>query len=603
MHLYSTDKLGLNLWLNLSRDFRSVLGKNFAQEAEQRLMCGISEYRGYKYPALGDLPVFRWKAWHQLDSLLKKYRFDSDRFTDTELEELTTKSYVDSQIPISLPMNVTPATFEVLQQARKIAKGILGEFSPEALFTESKFGKKSSIGCPLSLAYIDKKLSDIRAFTGSSECSKWFFKDVLSGDNILKRITDRLPQKGCAGDLEHETLTLINVPKTWKTLRTITPLTLIGLFYSYGVGGQVTKKLTEAGLNISVLQNKHRKWVQVFSKTRTHATADLSRASDSITSELLSRVLPREWYVATKKCLTHQVIIDGKTYYSSSVLPMGNGLTFPMETLIFYSIIKALGQLTNIEGVFSVYGDDLIYPSSLHRYVRQIFPNLHFSLNKEKTFVEANFRESCGADYYRGCDVRPYFFKGQSRKLTKSQYVSEIYKTYNGLARRWSEHEIRGTLYYLLVELANLGVPLLRVPPAYPDTAGIKVASPELIPLDCLLLDWKPIQARFFNGSRWFRFSYLRERAKERFVEYTEPYYWLSLSGGTDEVETTHSKVWSYYDSTPEPPLRWKKFRRYRSYRKGKVTVRKCIVSFKPFVASKQATDTIRQTGTVSDWI
>jgi hypothetical protein len=606
---HNTDDLARNIWLNLARDFRAIHGHEFCRTAEQHLLKGAAEYRDYKYPTAFGTSTHFFRANIQLESLLKKYRFESDKFTDAQLERRTMSSYMDFQPSISTPLNITPSTYRVLQEARKIAKGILGSFDPELMLLGSKFGKKSSIGCPLSLAYIDEKLSNIKAFTGSSRCSKWFFEKVLPEDGILRRIIDRLPGKGRDGDLEHESLTLINVPKTWKILRTITPLTLIGLFYSYGIGALVTEALKSVGIDIRRQQDRHRKWIRKFSLTRSHATADLSRASDSITLELLMRILPRAWWVALKPCLTSDIEFEtsrGRKIKAKtgSVLPMGNGATFPVETLIFYCIIKAIGNLSGIKGRYSVYGDDLIYPAGIHPIVVKIFPNLHFTLNSEKTFVNSDFRESCGADYFRGADVRPFFFRGESKRCTKTQYLAVLYKTYNGLIRRWDPLEIRRTLQYLLVEIANLGGQIYRVPTLYPDTAGIKVESPELIPLDCKVLNWAPIYT-FFEGGHWTHFSYLAERSKDRFVKFIEPYYWLALQG-LDDATVPDFGQGSYltaYGAPPEPALTWRRFKRQRTYKhKGKIK-QKTVYKYKPAVANRSATVMITGSDSVSDWI
>jgi hypothetical protein len=227
---------------------------------------------------------------------------------------------------------------------------------------------------------------------------------------------------------------------------------------------------------------------------------------------------------------------------------MGNGLTFPTETLVFYVIVKAIAELSEVRGLISVYGDDLIYPSGLHKYVAAIFPQLKFKLNLDKTFVKAPFRESCGSDFYRGVDVRPAFLPDEHQLLTRTKYSVWLYKTYNALIRRWDEKEISTTLFYLLTEISRIGLKVFRVPPSYPDTAGIKVLNPWVIPMDAQVLDWSPISVRFYSGSRWFSFSYLSTQPSNRAVVTTLPYYWLSLQGLTDFSDLDRS--WEGIDAS-----------------------------------------------------
>jgi len=544
--------------------------------------------------------------------LLKKYRFAKDVYTDQQLEDLTLGNYFETQKSIATQPRRTEMSYRVLQEARSIAGSILGEFLEVDVINKAKFGKKSSIGCPLTLAHIDHKLTNVRAFSGSSTTADWFREHFASKDAVLQCCLADVQTGRHNANLAIEFLDLKNVPKSWKTLRTITPLTLLGLFYSHGIGGVVTERLKIAGLDIRHLQTRHRKLVKVFSKTGSHATADLSSASDTLVSWLLNMVLPRKWYVALKKAMTHNLRYEQNGVemkaYTESVLPMGNGATFPVETLVFYSIIKAIGNLSKINGIYSVYGDDLIYPSTVHKFVKAIFPSLGFKLNEEKTNASGFFRESCGADYFHGVDVRPFSFPGEHQNLTRSQYLSFLYKVYNGLSLRWHECEIRGTLFYLLREIASLGYLVHRIPPSYPATAGIQVRNPGVIPLGLDGSLFSPILSFFGKGTVNHEFVYLAERAKKRFVLFTEPYYWLALQRRHDMVEkppheiSLRNHAHSMGD-TDIRPLRWEKSHRYRSYNRGKKKIRKTIVCYKPYVAEKQFTTTHEVLGAVTDWI
>lgn len=579
---YNTDEFALKLFRELIRDFRLVQGASFYCEAETALNTkGILGIRNYVPPKLGIISPYRFKMYNQLNCLFKKYRFEHDMFSDDELKTETLKKFHSDQSRICRRDDFSYRAKVVLSAARKIAKQILGPYNPEKTWEYARFGKKSSIGCPLNLAYIDEKLTNMAAFTGSSECSKWFLSGVHK-DYILKQLLEEMPtllkNKGKHFNFEHESLSLVLVPKSWKICRSITPLTLLSLFYSFGVGEQVTNRLKEVGLDISKLQLKHRNIIQRFSRTRNDttigglvATADLSSASDSITSRLLNRILPRDWYMAVKKTFCHQLLVDGVPHYTDSILPMGNGLTFPVETLIFYCIIKAVGTLSRTDGIFSVYGDDLIYPSKLHGYISTIFAECGFVMNLEKTFVTYPYRESCGAEYYRGIDVRPFFLPGQHQLLTSSKYLAWLYQLYNGLARRWDECEIRRTLTLILAEIQYISDKgIYRVPPLFPDTAGIRVDKPTDIPLKNGYLNWVPICCYFANGSRWFRFNFLQSATKDRYVTSVLPYYWLALQGKNDDIPNNFWNIdFSSYSEPSRSSLRWKTVTVKKKRRRG----------------------------------
>lgn len=609
--LHDTDRLARKLWSNLLRDFRASEGIEFCRKADQAFATGLDVFRSCgTFPELGVIPVGRFKRYAQLESLFQKYRFAKDVYTDDQLHKLTLDKYFLEQERLAKHRYDGPLVHTVVQRARVIAKRILGDFVPQDVVLASRFGRKSSIGCPLSLAYIDHKLTDVKAITGSSECVKWFKEQVLPGDPILSALMAEAPVDWSSESLAHESLALVNVPKSWKTYRTITPLTLISLFYSYGVGAQVTERLKQAGLDISTLQSRHRKLVERFSRDMSHATADLSAASDSLTTGLLNRILPRPWYNAVKKTFTHKVSYmdaSGESVfaYTESVLPMGNGCTFPVETLIFYSIIKAIGELSDVKGIYSVYGDDLIYPSRLHKYVRGIFPRLGLVLNLGKTFVSHPFRESCGADFYRGCDVRPFFLRGERQQLTSSQYTAFLYKVYNGLTRRWDPLEIPSTLYMLLLELAQVSGEIFRVPQGFPDTAGIKTDDPSVVPLDVWALPWSPVHVCFTHGSRWFRFRFLTATSERRFIKSIHPYYWLSLQNLTDDLPKDNfwETDYSMFSQAPRQNITWKKEKVTQWYNRNGVKLQKVKVKYSPQSTSRIASGLAHESGSISDWI
>lgn len=610
---YSTDRVAKNIWLHLLRDFRSSEGLDFCRSAENAFSASIAEFRDYKFPELGFIDAGRFKRYKQLEGLLKKYRFSDDKYTDEELEQRTFSKFLEEQELFSTPGAMAPLGALVCQRARSIARGILGTYHPEETVVRGRFGRKSSIGCPLAFAYIDHKLTDVKAFTGSSECSKWFMSEVVSNDEILSELVQGILRKG-APDLEHESLNLVNVPKSWKVHRTITPLTLITLFYSYGVGSQVEERLRDCGLDIKRLQQRHRVLIKGMSLSRKSATADLSSASQSLTSGLLNRILPREWYRAISRTFSRQVVYGGKSYYTESVLPMGNGLTFPVETLVFYVVLKAIAELAGVKGLISVYGDDLIYPSKLHRYVAVIFPLLNFRLNLDKTFVKAPFRESCGSDFYRGIDVRPAYLPESCQSLTRTKYASWLYKVYNSLVRRWDPLEIRSTLQFILVELGCLGLDLFRVPPSFPDTAGVKVETPWVIPLDTQTLPWCSVKVVFQNGSRWCRFRYLSYTPEDRYVVSVTPYYWLALQGLDDFPELDNFWDTERRSIAPRQALSWvcikherfgtRNGKRYRFVqRQFKATCPSRTDGRVSVVSNMPKKNGMNQSDSVSDWI
>lgn len=561
---YSTDVVALRVFHALLRDFRTVHGQNFAAGAEHALNTSIAEFRSYEWPRVGFVEPSRFKAWHQLRNLFKRHIFSRDVYTTDELKAKTTESFCKAQEEFAAWRGGSPRTHAVLQEARRIARNILGDVSMDEVASYVQIGRRATLGGPLHQAFLDRKVGDPAAFTCPTAARQWFFKDYLPNYPALQRAVRKVFRKAKRDNipvnLAADYLKLVNVPKSWKTLRSITPLSLIGLFLSYGIGGVVTERLRSAGLDIKRLQAEHRGLAKRYSISRSHVTADLSRASDSIMSQHLNAVLPRQWYRLLKLTFVRELHLDTpdeQRIYNCSVLPMGNGATFPVETLFFYCIITAVGNLLKVNGTYSVYGDDLIYPKRVHAYVRRVFVELGITLNEDKTFVDSYFRESCGGDYYRGVDVRPALLpEVEMSHLKGKRYAAYLYKVANALRARWADEEIPTTIQYLLREIAVTQRVIYQVPMHFPATSGWKVHEPAIN-----VSWWEPWyvpRIRFIHGCVQIRFKYLGMTTPElRPVESEDVYLWDCLRSMSmrQPLEWRWWKTWLVQVPTRETPV------------------------------------------------
>lgn len=578
----STDSIMERTLMMLSRDFEPTLGRETCVKFRALYSrAGIAGVRAVEVPIWDNSTAYFTKAQLQLFHFLKRYRFQKDVFSDKELLCQAKEKFLATQKRISEPLVNSELIHRVLQKARSLAKGILGEYSLEEHMAGCRFGRRACYGHAYAKSYLDLKCAG--PITGSQDHITWF-KGYLSSDPILADVIEKCAPVGGPIYQVCDTLNLSFVPKSWKSLRTIKPNTLLGSFYTYGLGRLLQERLLQEGLDINHLQEKHRRLVKVNSRTLKLATADLSAASDSITSELLRKVLPLPWYRAVMYGRNHHVSVDGTSYRMFSVATMGDGHTFPLQTLIFYCLLKAIAELVVRPAYVSVYGDDLIYPSWLHKYVVHVFPKLHLILNKEKTYVSTHFRESCGADCAHGVDVRPFSPEGEYLLLDQRRYAEFLYKLLNGLKRRWDPVEIPNTWDFLLCELILTQGEILQVPPSFPDGSGLKV--------DRIIDDYfyKPVS--YARTTHTFVFTYLRNVSSVRVVKSQYPYYWEKMRSSCCE------HVPSIYDSTTEILL-WRK-EQFSSVRSGISRSRK-----KRLVActqQKSSSSIQRQTGSTSCW-
>lgn len=126
---------------------------------------------------------------------------------------------------------------------------------------------------------------------------------------------------------------------------------------------------------------------------------------------------------------------------------MGNGFTFPLETLLFYSLVRAC---CGNEATVSVYGDDIICPVENIPLVFEVLQACGFLVNTSKSFWSGPFRESCGKDFLFGSDVRPLYVK---RTLS----AADAFVLHNGYVRRGMVEPARILRGFVSDELALYG--------------------------------------------------------------------------------------------------------------------------------------------------
>lgn len=255
------------------------------------------------------------------------------------------------------------------------------------------------------------------------------------------------------------------VPKDGKTDRGIAIEPLGNLFCQLGWGRILKKRLGRVGLHVQRFgghiqlepesqsrryndgQAIHRDLARLGSLGGGWATIDLSDASDTVSLELVRRLLPDDWFRVLNSCRSPFTLARGKWVRLEKFSSMGNGFTFELETLVFCALACAVSGLKPGVDCF-VYGDDIIVPERTAADVLAILRFSGFIPNEKKSFTKGRFRESCGGDYFDGIDVRPVFIKKtelsvvemmelHNNLLTKvgpgpylSSYVSSVPKRY-----------------------------------------------------------------------------------------------------------------------------------------------------------------------------
>jgi hypothetical protein len=199
------------------------------------------------------------------------------------------------------------------------------------------------------------------------------------------------------------------VPKTAKTHRVIAVEPLLNSVLQKGVDTVMREKLRRVGYNLTD-QSRNQVLAKEGSVTGNLATMDLSAASDSISIELARILLPWDWFDLLNRLRSPQYELDGAKHRYEKFCSMGNGFCFPLETLFFAAAARAVIHSTGCKDrTHAVYGDDIIVPVEAYDRLELLLAYLGFKTNASKSFKTGPFRESCGADWYMGQDVRPVY--------------------------------------------------------------------------------------------------------------------------------------------------------------------------------------------------
>jgi hypothetical protein len=225
---------------------------------------------------------------------------------------------------------------------------------------------------------------------------------------------------------------VVFVPKNAKTYRSIVVEPILNGFFQKGVGSFIKARLKRSGVDLYD-QTRNQRLAYKGSLNDSLATLDLSNASDTLSIEVVAELLPMPWFDLLSYLRTAEVVLPetvsrfldpnqwGSPYQFESIegcvmlqkfSSMGNGFTFELESLIFYSLAYATCAALHLPTKeVSVFGDDIIVPKAAASRLISVLTYCGFSINLEKSYSAGPFRESCGADYLLGFDIRPYYQK------------------------------------------------------------------------------------------------------------------------------------------------------------------------------------------------
>jgi len=285
---------------------------------------------------------------------------------------------------------------EILYLARERIQRILGPIKDAFQIDDCSFGPGSSSSIQRRRAHPSNKFVAADVSSGCAAMVSWFFQDAGFPRPVINVV-------------EHSRIEF--VPKNFKIDRVIAVEPDWNIFFQKGVGKAIRRCLRKVGLDLNNGGVKHNHLARLASLDASLATVDLSSASDSISTTLVRFLLPDDWFYVMNSIRTDRISIDGTIHPLRKFSSMGNGFTFELETLVFYALAQASCIVNGAAGTVSVFGDDIILPNDVVPSLSAVLETCGMVLNHAKSYSTGYFRESCGAHYFRGRDVKPYYLK------------------------------------------------------------------------------------------------------------------------------------------------------------------------------------------------
>lgn len=364
-----------------------------------------------------------------------------------------------------------------------------------AIWDRGRCGPGASLGANGVDFYTKLFSSDLTAtsFEVYYQYAEWCAADPKWRDAEF----DRLTSFGLPSIISESKVTF--VPKNRDTLRTICTEPNLNMFAQLGLGALLEDRLqSRFGIDFSVQPERSAELARLGSIAGAIDTIDLESASDSLSLSMLATILPEWVYDTFLMYRSPNTIVRGEQVKLHMISTMGNGTTFPLQTIVFSCVVQAVAKQMGASmrradlswSPWGVFGDDIACPSFMTARVVRLLEILGFQVNREKSFTDKylTFRESCGYDYFRGHNVRGVYLKTLRTPQSRCVAVNLL----NEWSARWGI-PLRRSVGYL-----RDSVRILAIPPWVGVDAGIRV------PLMALRLGFVHV----YRSNRW-RYSYL----------------------------------------------------------------------------------------------
>jgi hypothetical protein len=231
-------------------------------------------------------------------------------------------------------------------------------------------------------------------------------------------MSDMLPCSDSRPPLVRESR-FLTVPKNFKKRRGIAPQPAVLMWYQQGILDAMYEQIwsnpyVRFHLPIFDRTVNQRKALEGSRKHDRWSTYDLKAASDSITVHLVKGVFRPNLRLCLLACRASRT---SKHPNMQTYGTMGDATVFPTETLLIGALVQvALIHAKELDPTVNpaqwwVFGDDIVVPNNqqVHKCMHELFSEMGFVINDDKSFFTGPYKESCGVEAYNGVEVQPWY--------------------------------------------------------------------------------------------------------------------------------------------------------------------------------------------------
>ena len=456
--LFQADKISTEIHRSLCLDVDTLHTKYEASTPPSIQRAADTQSRDLlkKYiPENCDTKLFESEAFERFRGINDKMLEANIRFLECHPDGITSrKKRGGLNYGPSVINSRTSVRNKVLLRARALVHEVLGTLDIERVYQACKNGSGSTIGVPYVDTSVERKFKF--PISATAEAAN-LFDEYLTWDSDLRYALDVNEALAAVIQPRYKIVKgsrATTAEKNATTRRFITVGATANMFFQQGLMLVMYECLRRFNLDVERLPDIHKLLARFSSIHGKQATVDWSQASDSVLIELLRFLVPPKWFEWIDMTREPFVEIDGEFHELQMISTMGNAVTFPLETLLFWSIAVACCSIDDypdnrlylereyiLRPDVSVFGDDCILPTSSASFFINTLVELGFTVNIEKSYYSegGGFRESCGGDYLHGYNVRPYSLRAPT-SLKKSAMEPWLYISMNALIPRYIQY-------------------------------------------------------------------------------------------------------------------------------------------------------------------